>query len=150
MSTRDSPAGELPCSFQWRGEFTNEELNALHAEAFGHSILAIDWIGQVQKHSLGWVTARAGRGLIGFVNVPWDGAIHAFIVDAIVSPRLQRRGVGTRLVEIASSEASAAGCRWLHVDFDQKHREFYFSRCGFRPTSAGLRALGREPEGSGQ
>ena len=139
----------VPYIFQWRGEFTNEELNALHAEAFAHPVLAVDWIGQVQTHSLGWVTAREGRELIGFVNVPWDGAIHAFIVDAIVSARVQRRGVGTRLVDIAAHEASAAGSRWLHVDFDEKHREFYLGRCGFRPTSAGLLALQREPERSG-
>ena len=136
-------------SFQWRGEFANEELNTLHAEAFAHPILAIDWIGKVQAHSLGWVTAREGRELIGFVNVPWDGAIHAFIVDTIVSARVQRHGVGTRLVDIAAHEATAAGCGWLHVDFDEEHRTFYLGRCGFRPTPAGLRALGRQPEGAG-
>jgi GNAT superfamily N-acetyltransferase len=135
-------------NFQWRGEFTNEELNALHAEAFAHPILAIDWSGQVQAHSLGWVTAREGRELIGFVNVPWDGAIHAFIVDTMVSARVQRHGVGTRLVDLAVDEASAAGCAWLHVDFDEKHRGFYFGRCGFRPTPAGLRALPRQAEDS--
>jgi GNAT superfamily N-acetyltransferase len=135
--------------FQWRGEFANEELNTLHAEAFAHPILAIDWIGQVQGHSLGWVTAREGRELIGFVNVPWDGAIHAFVVDTIVSARAQRDGVGTRLIDIAAHEATAAGCGWLHVDFDEGHRAFYVGSCGFRPTPAGLRALGRRPEGPG-
>jgi GNAT superfamily N-acetyltransferase len=136
-------------SFQWRGEFANEELNALHAEAFAHQILPIDWIVQVQAHSLGWVTARESGELIGFVNVPWDGAVHAFIVDTIVSAKAQRHGVGTRLVDIAAHEATAAGCSWLHVDFDEKHRAFYFGRCGFRPTLAGLRALRCQPEDAG-
>lgn len=136
------------CSFQWRGEFANEELNMLHAEAFAHRILSIDWVGQVHAHSLGWVTARASGELIGFVNVPWDGAMHAFIVDTIVSGRVRRHGIGTRLVDIAAHEATAAGCSWLHVDFDEKHRAFYCDRCGFRATPAGLRALGREPEGT--
>jgi GNAT superfamily N-acetyltransferase len=135
--------------FQWRGAFTNEELNSLHAEAFAHPILTIDWTGQVQAHSLGWVTAREDGELIGFVNVPWDGAIHAFIVDTIVSARVQRHGVGARLVDIAAHEASSAGCSWLHVDFDEKHRAFYLGKCGFRPTSAGLRALVRPAESAG-
>lgn len=137
------------CSFQWRGEFTNEELNTLHAEAFAHPDPHHDWIGQVKAHSLGWVTARESGELIGFVNVPWDGAMHAFLVDTIVSSRAQRHGIGTRLVDIAAHEATAAGCSWLHVDFDEKHLAFYFDRCGFRPTPAGLRALGRQPEGAG-
>jgi GNAT superfamily N-acetyltransferase len=136
-------------TFHWRGEFANEELNTLHAEAFAHPILAIDWIGQVQAHSLGWVTARGSGVLIGFVNVPWDGALHAFIVDTIVSATAQRHGVGTRLVNVAAYEATAAGCSWLHVDFDEAHRAFYLDRCGFRSTSAGLRALGRQSDGGG-
>ena len=134
-----------PYDYNWRGEFTNEELNTLHAEAFAHPILDIDWIGQVRAHSLGWVTAREGRELIGFVNVPWDGSFHAFIVDTIVSARVQRHGVGTRLVDIAADEAANAGCGWLHVDFDEEHRAFYFGSCGFRSTVAGLRPLERKP-----
>jgi GNAT superfamily N-acetyltransferase len=132
--------------FEWRGEFANEELNTLHAEAFAHPVLDIDWIGQVRAHSLEWVTARQGRQLIGFVNVPWDGAIHAFLVDTIVSAKAQRQGVGTRLVAIAADKATAAGCEWLHVDFDKELGPFYFDSCGFKPTAAGLLALGREHE----
>ena len=72
-----------------------------------------------------------------------------FIVDTIVSARVQRHGVGTRLVEVAAHEATAAGCDWLHVDFVEEHRAFYLGSCGFRPTPAGLRALGRQPGGIG-
>jgi hypothetical protein len=63
--------------YEWRGDFANRELNSLHAEAFAHPILEIDWISQVKAYILGWVTARETGELIGFVNVPWDGAIHA-------------------------------------------------------------------------
>jgi hypothetical protein len=127
--------------FEWRGDFHNQELNALHAEAFAHSILEIDWIGQVKVHSLGWVTARDAGELIGFVNVPWDGGIHAFILDTIVSARRARQGIGTGLVAVAAAEARAAGCQWLHVDFDDKLRPFYLGACGFTLTPAGLMAL---------
>jgi GNAT superfamily N-acetyltransferase len=128
-------------AYEWRGPFGNDELNALHAEAFEHRLLGDDWIGQVVRHSLGWVCARDGAGLVGFVNVPWDGGVHAFILDTVVARRVARRGVGTRLVAIATDEARAAGCEWLHVDFEDHLRPFYFGACGFEPTNGGLIAL---------
>ena len=85
--------------------------------------------------------ARDGEGLVGFVNVPWDGGVHAFILDTLVADRAQHHGVGTRLVAVAASEAKAAGCEWLHVDFEDHLRPFYFGSCGFTPTNAGLIAL---------
>ena len=127
--------------FKWRGGFHNQELNALHAEAFAHAILEIDWNGQVKAHSLGWVTARDAGKLVGFVNVAWDGDTHAFILDTIVSASRRRQGIGTRLIAVAVAEARAAGCEWLHVDFDEEHRSFYLDACGFEPAPAGLMAL---------
>jgi ribosomal protein S18 acetylase RimI-like enzyme len=126
---------------EWRGEFDNQELNALHAEAFAHAILEIDWTSQAQAHSLGWVIARDAGELVGFVNVAWDGDIHAFILDTIVSASRRRQGIGTRLIAVAAAEARAAGCEWLHVDFDEEHRSFYLHACGFQATPAGLMAL---------
>jgi GNAT superfamily N-acetyltransferase len=128
-------------TYQWRGAFDNAELNALHAEAFDHRPLEDDWDRQVHEHSLGWVCGRGGGELVGFVNVPWDGAVHAFVVDTMVASRARRRGVGRELVAVAVTEARAAGCEWLHVDFDDHLRAFYFDACGFTPTNAGLVAL---------
>jgi GNAT superfamily N-acetyltransferase len=127
--------------YEWRGAFDDGEVNALHAEGFDHPFRDDDWHARVERHSLGWVCARAGTALIGFVNVPWDGGAHAFIVDTLVAPRERRRGIGTRMIEIAAMEARAAGCEWLHADFDDQLGAFYFGSCGFVPTSAGLIAL---------
>ena len=126
---------------KWRGRFGNDELNALHAEAFDHRLLDDDWVGQVAAHSLGWVCAREDGTLVGWVNVPWDGGVHAFILDTVVARRAGRRGIGTRLVAVAAEEARAAGCEWLHVDFEDHLRPFYFEACGFEPTNGGLIAL---------
>jgi GNAT superfamily N-acetyltransferase len=128
-------------SYEWRGRFENPEVNALHAEGFEHRPLEDDWWGQVTRHSLGWVTARQDGTLVGFVNVAWDGAIHAFILDTLVAGALRRQGVGRELVATAVHGARAAGCEWLHVDFDDHLKEFYFDSCGFQPTNAGLIAL---------
>ncbi|MBB5802310.1 GNAT superfamily N-acetyltransferase [Saccharothrix ecbatanensis] len=127
--------------YEWRGTFENGELNALHAEGFDHPPLDDDWWGRVTRHSLGWVTARRDDELLGFVNVAWDGAIHAFILDTLVTGTAQRQGVGRRLVATAVDGARAAGCEWLHVDFDDHLKPFYFDSCGFQPTNAGLIAL---------
>lgn len=122
----------------WRGHFRNDEVNRLHAEAFSESLGAHDWWGQVHQHSLGWVCARDEQDLVGFVNVAWDGALHAFILDTKVAPAVGRRGLGTALVVVAAQEARRQGCHWLHVDFEDHLRGFYFDACGFRPTNAGL------------
>jgi GNAT superfamily N-acetyltransferase len=131
----------MTVSYEWRGEIDNPEINALHAEGFGHGPRTDDWVGQLQRHSLGWVCARDRGVLVGFVNVAWDGAVHAFVLDTLVAADARRRGIGTQLIARAVTEARAAGCEWLHVDFDDDLRSFYFDTCGFVPTSAGLIAL---------
>jgi ribosomal protein S18 acetylase RimI-like enzyme len=128
-------------TYRWRDAFANAAVNALHAECFGHEIIPDDWWAQVNRHSLGWVCARQGADLVGFVNVAWDGAGHAFIIDTIVSAGTRRRGVGTGLVALAERQARTAGCEWLHVDFEDHLRPFYLDSCGFTPTHAGLIAL---------
>jgi GNAT superfamily N-acetyltransferase len=125
--------------YEWRGRFDNAELNALHAEGFGHGVLDDDWLAQVERHSLGWVVARGEADeLLGFVNVPWDGGVHAFILDTVVAQGARRQGVGRQLVGVAEREVSRAGCEWLHADYDQELVEFYEAGCGFRATPAGL------------
>jgi ribosomal protein S18 acetylase RimI-like enzyme len=128
---------ERDVEYAWRGAF-NRELNALHAEAFGHVELDDDWRAQTERHSLGWVCARRGDELIGWVNVAWDGGVHAFVLDTIVAERVRHHGIGSRLVAEAVEGARRAGCEWLHVDFDDDLAPFYLEGCGFRPTPAGL------------
>jgi ribosomal protein S18 acetylase RimI-like enzyme len=132
-------------TYGWRAPFQNAEVSALHAAAFGHPVLEEDWQGQLERHGVGWVCARQDDELVGFVKVIGDGGVHAFILDTIVSPDLHRRGIGTALVATAEREARAAGCEWLHVDFEDHLRDFYFGSCGFKPTNAGLIALLQRP-----
>lgn len=131
----------MTITYEWRAAFDNVEVNALHAEGFHHALRGDDWWTQMNRHSLGWVCARDGDELVGFVNVAWDGAIHAFILDTLVTARVQRQGVATELIAVAAEQARAANCEWLHVDFDDHLRAFYFDACGFTPTNAGLISL---------
>ncbi|MDP9329514.1 MAG: GNAT family N-acetyltransferase [Actinomycetota bacterium] len=131
----------MTITYLWRGDFTNTELNELHAEAFETRIFdeaEWNWVEVVHGHSLGWVVAREDTRIFGFVNVLWDGLVHAWLQDTMVANGARHRGIGTQLVAVATGEARAAGCEWLHVDFDDHLRPFYFEVCGFTPTDAGL------------
>ncbi len=127
----------MTITYAWREPFADEEVNALHAEAFGHSVDMVEWSRITAQHSMGWVTAR-DRDLVGFANVIWDGHAHAWIQDVMVAERVRRRRVGTRMITVARHEAAGAGCEWLHVDFEEELAPFYFEACGFEPTAAGL------------
>ena len=87
--------------------------------------------------SLAHLGAFEGQRLVGFVNVAWDGGVHAFLLDTSVHPELQRRGIATQIVQQAADVARARGAEWLHVDFEPRLEAFYRA-CGFAPTAAGL------------
>ena len=133
-------------TYAWRGTFTSSEANTLHAEAFATRVFSDDewdWVALTDRHSLGWVTGRDATGrLVGFVNVVWDGLVHAWLQDVMVASSHRRNGVGVALVATATEGARGAGCEWLHVDFDEEHRSFYIDACGFTPAPAGTLHLG--------
>jgi GNAT superfamily N-acetyltransferase len=123
--------------YAWRGPVADEEMVDLVMSHGGHP--SPGWWNRISAHSLGWVSARDRDGLlVGFVNVAWDGGDHAFLIDTKTRGSYQRRGIGSELVRRAVIRARAAGCEWLHVDFEPNLASFYFGACGFRPTEAGL------------
>jgi GNAT superfamily N-acetyltransferase len=134
----------MSVTYEWRGAFTNDEVNALHAEAFETRVFDAsewDWEQLTRSHSLGWVVARVDGRLVGFVNVLWDGLVHAWIQDVMVAAVARRLGTGRDLVAGARDGARSAGCEWLHVDFEDHLKPFYLDACGFTPTNAGVIAL---------
>jgi len=117
---------------------SEKDLERLWYEAWGNTLPASTM--EVLARSLGHVGAYQGDEIIGFVNIAWDGGIHAFILDTCVHPEFRRRGIATRLVREAIALSRDRGARWLHVDF-KPHLESFYRRCGFQPTTAGLIAL---------
>jgi ribosomal protein S18 acetylase RimI-like enzyme len=120
----------------------DSELNALFVAAWP-SHARRDFT-PVLKQSLAYICAYAGARLIGFVNLAWDGGIHAFLLDPTVHPDWQHRGVGRELVRRAAEAARERGLEWLHVDYESQLEAFY-QACGFRPTAAGLLDLRAGP-----
>lgn len=116
-------------------QVTNETLNALFDAAWeGHQHRDFQTI---LERSLVYMCAFAGKRLVGFVNVAWDGGVHAFLLDTTVHPDFQRKGIGQELVRHAVLDATQKGCHWLHVDFE-KHLEGFYRGCDFQDTRAGL------------
>jgi predicted N-acetyltransferase YhbS len=133
----EGPGGEIV--YKWRGDASEEEVAAVLADAFSGPVERFDTVARIRRHSLGWITARDGSGmLVGFVNLAWDGGLHATIFDTAVLHEHHRRGIGTRLVRLAIEKAREAGCLVVHVDFESHLRSFYLDSCGFRPTEAGI------------
>jgi ribosomal protein S18 acetylase RimI-like enzyme len=99
------------------------------------------WTGaeldRIYRHSLTHACAYVGDTLVGYVNVAWDGGVHAFLLDPTVHPDHRHRGIGTKLVQAMVVHLKGRGLEWLHVDYLSELESFYRA-CGFRPTSAGL------------
>ena len=135
-------------TLQVRFAVDDAALSVLHGRAFGHApypVLA--WADRLSRHSLTWVGAFVGGGLVGFVNVAWDGGAHALVLDTAVDPDHQRRGIGQDLVRAAAIEARAAGCEWLHVDFEPHLGQFYRNAVAFQSTDGLVLKLSTLPAG---
>lgn len=116
-------------------ELADRDLNALFASAWE------DYVGRefgpLLAHSLTYVAAFDGSRLVGFVYVAWDGGVHGFILDTTVHRDLQRRGIGTGLLQQAARVAAQRGIEWLHVDYEP-HLDPFYRGCGYEKTEAGL------------
>jgi GNAT superfamily N-acetyltransferase len=80
--------------------------------------------------------AERGR-LVAFVNVISDGIADAFLVDLMVHPDYQGRGIGQALVSRAVEELRADGIRAIQVIFDPRLEAFYRA-CGFHILQSGV------------
>ena len=134
MTTIDSTI-----SYRISPPITNDALNAL----FGASWPDHAWsdFEPALSHSLAYICAYQQDRLIGFVNLAWDGGVHAFLLDTTVLPAFRRHGIGRELVIGAAQVARERAIEWLHVDYEP-HLEAFYRGCGFRHTEAGLMRLG--------
>ena len=129
-----------PPACTWRGEFSNVEIRRA-AEAFGTRLYdesEWNWIEQCERYG-----PRVGRAcrdesrFVGFVNVLWDGLVHAYLEDVMVAAEARNRGVGVGLVA-ARGWRQSCGCEFLHAS---TRAGCASSACGFAPTLGGLMEL---------
>ncbi|MBI1278393.1 MAG: GNAT family N-acetyltransferase [Anaerolineaceae bacterium] len=128
----------IEINYSFNPTVSNADMNRLFAAAWENHH-DTDF-APVLSRSLVYVCAYDGDILVGFVNVAWDGGIHAFLLDTTVHLAYQRQGIGVRLVQDAASAARTKGIHWLHVDYEP-HLHSFYNQCGFQPTLAGLMRL---------
>lgn len=75
--------------------------------------------------------------LIAFARVISDGAIYALIVDVMVRPDFQTRGLGKNMLEFVLEDLKLAGIRSVNVVFDARLEKFYES-LGFEILKGGM------------
>ena len=73
-------------------------LSVLHHRAFSlgsrdTEVATRPWASRLERHSMTWVGAFSSGQLVGFVHAVWDGGTHAFILDTVVHPDIQRLAV---------------------------------------------------------
>src|SRR4051812_41176496 len=110
-------------SYHTSPAIANDTLNPLFAAAWPDH----RWsdFAPTLSHSLAYICAYQQDRLIGFVNLAWDGGIHAFLLDTTVHPNVQRQGVGRELVVRGAQVARDRGIMWLHVDYEPHLEAFY-------------------------
>ncbi len=106
---RASPSRGVRSEIRYVEDYVVDDaaLNALFGSASPDHV----WrdFGRVLRQSLVYVCALDGARLIGFVNVAWDGGLHAFLLDPTVQHEYRRGGIGLELVHRASAAAARRG-----------------------------------------
>jgi N-acetylglutamate synthase-like GNAT family acetyltransferase len=80
------------------------------------------------------------QNLIGFLNVISDGVSYALIVDVMVQPEYQHRGIGRELIQTSIKDLQTANIPRVCVLYDASLRGFY-AKLGFTNFEGGMLRL---------
>jgi ribosomal protein S18 acetylase RimI-like enzyme len=115
----------------------------LKAEQVARLRELVDWDGRVDKFKkkLGntyfYTACFAGNELVGYVDVVSDGIDDAYIRDLVVHPDYQRRGIGTKLIDMVVKRVRSDGIKTINVVFKPRLKEFY-RKANFVIMSGGI------------
>ena len=94
--------------------------------------------GRILTTHYTYYTVRNQDGLlVAYMSVLSDGIADAFLLDLVVRPQCQHKGIGTRLVRRAILDMKGAGVQCVHVTFDE-HLEPFYAQCGLHILKAGI------------
>jgi ribosomal protein S18 acetylase RimI-like enzyme len=96
-----APAGEVAdLRFETNARLSVDEVNAAYAWAEWPQ--REGWRIEAASRRSNWISARTADGdLAGVVRVLDDGGLYASVWDLLVHPDWRRRGLGSRLAELA-------------------------------------------------
>lgn len=103
---------------------------------------AVNWEiipGQAQKalkKAYCYYTVRCKGRLVAYLSIISDGVADAFLVDFMVHPDFQHRGIGTRMVHrVFRDFKNKVQC--VHATFNSEEAPFY-KRAGFHIFKGGI------------
>ncbi len=97
--------------------------------------LSADQLHQAIQHSWYTISVYEDDRLIGFGRVISDGMLHAFIVDMIVHPQDQGKGIGRSVLEKLVHRCKNAGINDIQL-FCATGKSGFYTKSGFVPRSA--------------
>jgi len=92
---------------------------------------------RIQEKMYSHYTVRADHDLVGFLNILSDGIGDAFLIDLMVHPDFQKKGVGSSLVKKAIIDLRSEGIKCIQVTFCSE-LETFFKKFGFHICKAGI------------
>ena len=106
--------------------------------------LGEDELIKATRQSWCLVSAYDGGQLVGFGRVISDGILHALIVDLIMLPSYQRRGIGRDILNMLVDRCRSNRIPNVQL-FCARGKADFYRRCGFveRPADAPGMELGR-------
>jgi len=113
---------------------TEPELSDL-CETIGWKRFGEDYVA-LQGYALTTSAWTSDGRLIGWTSVVSDNVRHAFLLDVMVHPAFQRKGIGRAVVLRAIEEMCQRGVTAFHVDCAPENAPFY-EKCGFKMCAGG-------------
>jgi GNAT superfamily N-acetyltransferase len=126
----------LPDSYEVRVNVrpSERQLSDL-CESVGWSRFGPDYIALDGYSATASAWTNEGR-LVAWTSVVSDNVRHAFLLDVMVAPDFQRRGIGRAVVLRAILEMKTRGVTAFHVDCHPDQAPFY-AKCGFKMCAGG-------------
>ena len=92
---------------------------------------------QILKKSYSHYSLQQDGQLVGFLNVISDGIGNALLVDLMVHPDYQQKGLGHTIVNVAIADLTEDGIQQIEVTFNPELQSFY-QNCGFYIRGSGV------------
>lgn len=96
--------------------------------------LHTEQLGRALKSSWYAISAYAGEQLVGFGRAISDGILHALIVEMIVLPEYQGKGIGSHILETIISRCREHQIRDIQL-FSARGKTGFYRKHGFVPRS---------------
>jgi GNAT superfamily N-acetyltransferase len=101
-------------------------------------------LSQALHNSWYMISAYDNEQLVGFGRIICDGVVHALILDLIVHPDFQNRGIGSQILNKLIEKCRQHRIRDIQL-FSVKGKAEFYHKCGFRDRPDGAPGMEIKP-----